>query len=84
VHALETRDEKSPEPQLRQKRWGDDGYAMEELVAQLGAAFVCAALKLTPSQQLAVWAARRGRLPPSLLLDSITKVLGSREFGHPF
>src|SRR4029077_469352 len=31
-----------------QKRFGDDGYAMEELVAELGAAFVCAGLELTP------------------------------------
>lgn len=30
------------------KRWGDDGYAQEELVAELGAAFVCADLDLTP------------------------------------
>lgn len=30
------------------KRWGDAGYAMEELVAELGAAFVCADLSLTP------------------------------------
>lgn len=30
------------------KRWGDEGYAMEELVAELGAAFVCANLLLTP------------------------------------
>lgn len=30
------------------KRWGDEGYAMEELVAELGAAFVCADLSLTP------------------------------------
>ncbi len=29
------------------KRWGDEGYAMEELVAELGAAFVCADLDLT-------------------------------------
>jgi antirestriction protein ArdC len=27
---------------LRRKRWGDAGYAMEELVAELGAAFACA------------------------------------------
>lgn len=26
------------------KRWGDEGYAAEELVAELGAAFLCAAL----------------------------------------
>ncbi len=30
------------------KRWGDAGYAQEELVAELGAAFVCADLDLTP------------------------------------
>jgi antirestriction protein ArdC len=30
------------------KRWGDQGYAMEELVAELGAAFVSADLDLTP------------------------------------
>jgi antirestriction protein ArdC len=30
------------------KRWGDEGYAMEELVAELGAAFLCADLQITP------------------------------------
>lgn len=30
------------------KRWGDEGYAMEELVAELGAAFLAADLDLTP------------------------------------
>lgn len=30
------------------KRWGDEGYAAEELVASLGAAFLCADLDLTP------------------------------------
>jgi len=30
------------------KRWGDEGYAMEELVAELGSAFLCATLDLTP------------------------------------
>lgn len=30
------------------KRWGDEGYAAEELVAELGAAFLCADLGLTP------------------------------------
>lgn len=30
------------------KRWGDAGYAAEELVAELGAAFLCADLDLTP------------------------------------
>ena len=30
------------------KKWGDEGYAREELVAELGAAFLCADLGLTP------------------------------------
>lgn len=30
------------------KRFGDDGYAIEELVAELGAAFLCADLGITP------------------------------------
>ncbi|MCR9196531.1 MAG: zincin-like metallopeptidase domain-containing protein [Hyphomonas sp.] len=30
------------------KRWGDEGYTREELVAELGAAFLCADLALTP------------------------------------
>jgi antirestriction protein ArdC len=30
------------------KRFGDAGYAMEELVAELGAAFLCADLGLSP------------------------------------
>jgi antirestriction protein ArdC len=30
------------------KRWGDEGYAAEELVAELGSAFVCADLDLMP------------------------------------
>lgn len=29
---------------LGRKRWGDEGYAREELVAELGAAFLCADL----------------------------------------
>lgn len=35
---------------LGRRRWGDDGYAREELVAELGAAFLCAdlGLELTP------------------------------------
>lgn len=31
------------------KRWGDEGYAMEELVAEMGAAFLCATLGVSPS-----------------------------------
>ncbi|MEQ8399688.1 MAG: zincin-like metallopeptidase domain-containing protein [Roseitalea porphyridii] len=30
------------------RRWGDEGYAREELVAELGAAFLCTDLALTP------------------------------------
>ncbi|WP_375414137.1 ArdC family protein [uncultured Bradyrhizobium sp.] len=33
---------------FERKRWGDEGYAMEELVAELGAAFLCTELQLTP------------------------------------
>ncbi len=33
---------------LGRKKWGDEGYAMEELVAELGAAFLCADLNITP------------------------------------
>lgn len=33
---------------LGRKKCGDEGYAMEELVAELGAAFLCADLGLTP------------------------------------
>lgn len=30
------------------KKWGDAGYAVEELVAELGSAFLCADLQITP------------------------------------
>ena len=33
---------------LGRKKWGDEGYAMEELVAELGSAFLCADLSITP------------------------------------
>ncbi len=33
---------------LGRKRFGDEGYAMEELVAELGSAFLCADLQITP------------------------------------
>ena len=33
---------------LGRKHYGDEGYAREELVAELGAAFLCADLDLTP------------------------------------
>lgn len=34
--------------EFRRKRWGDEGYAAEELVAELGAAYLCADLGITP------------------------------------
>lgn len=34
--------------EFSRKKWGDEGYAREELVAELGAAFLCADLALTP------------------------------------
>lgn len=43
-----TRHPKRLDRDFGRKRWGDEGYAMEELVAELGAAFVCADLQLTP------------------------------------
>lgn len=36
---------------LGRKAWGDEGYAREELVAELGAAFLCADLEITPEVQ---------------------------------
>jgi antirestriction protein ArdC len=36
------------EREFGRKRWGDEGYAMEELVAELGSAFLSADLELTP------------------------------------
>jgi antirestriction protein ArdC len=33
---------------MGRKRWGDAGYAMEELVAEMAAAFLCADLAITP------------------------------------
>ena len=43
-----TRHETRLNREFGRKRWGDEGYAMEELVAELGAAFLCADLGLTP------------------------------------
>jgi antirestriction protein ArdC len=43
-----TRHEKRLHRDFGRKRWGDEGYAAEELVAELGAAFLCADLAITP------------------------------------
>ncbi len=43
-----TRHEKRLDRDFGRKRFGDAGYATEELVAELGAAFLCCDLDLTP------------------------------------
>jgi antirestriction protein ArdC len=43
-----TRHETRLNRDLGRKRFGDAGYAMEELVAEIGAAFLCADLGITP------------------------------------
>lgn len=45
-----TKHESRLDRHLRARRWGDEGYAREELVAELGAAFLCADLALTPER----------------------------------
>jgi antirestriction protein ArdC len=43
-----TRHEQRLNRDFGRKQWGDAGYAQEELVAEMGAAFLCAALDITP------------------------------------
>jgi antirestriction protein ArdC len=43
-----TKHEKRLNREFGRKRWGDEGYAVEELVAELGASFLCADLHLSP------------------------------------
>jgi antirestriction protein ArdC len=43
-----TKHERRLQRDFGRKTWGDEGYAREELVAELGAAFLCADLELTP------------------------------------
>jgi len=43
-----TKHPKRVDREFGRKRWGDEGYAMEELVAELGSAFLCADLQITP------------------------------------
>lgn len=43
-----TRHENRLNRDFGRKRWGDEGYAQEELVAELGSAFLCAELGITP------------------------------------
>ena len=44
-----TRHSSRLERDFGRKVWGDEGYAREELVAEVGAAFLCADLELTPA-----------------------------------
>jgi antirestriction protein ArdC len=44
----QTRHKQRLDRDFGRKRFGDEGYAMEELVAELGAAFLSADLDLTP------------------------------------
>ncbi|MEM8672039.1 MAG: zincin-like metallopeptidase domain-containing protein [Planctomycetota bacterium] len=50
VHELThwTKHESRLDRDTGRKQWGDQGYAMEELVAEMGAAFLCADLGITP------------------------------------
>lgn len=43
-----TKHPKRLDREFGRKKWGDEGYAREELVAELGAAFLCADLGLIP------------------------------------
>lgn len=43
-----TKHPKRLDREFGRKKWGDEGYAREELVAELGAAFLCADLGLKP------------------------------------
>jgi antirestriction protein ArdC len=43
-----TKHERRMNRSFESKRFGDSGYAMEELVAELGAAFTCADLGIAP------------------------------------
>ncbi len=46
-----TRHESRLERDFGRKKWGDEGYAMEELVAELGAAFLCADLGVASEER---------------------------------
>ena len=56
-----TRHEKRLNREFGRKRWGDEGYAAEELVAELGSAFLSADLGITPEPRadhasyIAIW-----------------------------
>jgi antirestriction protein ArdC len=43
-----TKHERRLDRDFGRQKFGDEGYAREELVAELGAAFLCVALQITP------------------------------------
>ena len=47
-----TRHEKRLNRDCGRKTWGDEGYAMEELVAELGSAFLCADLNIGLTERM--------------------------------
>jgi hypothetical protein len=68
------------------KRWGDEGYAMEELVAELGSAFLSSDLGLTPDvrpdhaaclsrKPLSCTCQPRVRLQPQIFGERLDKVI---------
>lgn len=74
------------------KRFGDNAYAMEELIAELGAAFLCADLGITPeprtdhAQYLASWLAilkadKRAIFTAASAASKATEYLHSHQVG---
>lgn len=67
------------------KRWGDDAYAFEELVAELGAAFGCALLGLVPQVRedhapyIAGWL-RQLKADPRALVSAAAKASTAIDF----
>lgn len=55
---------------LGRKRFGDEGYAREELVAQLGAAFLCA--------DLGLWLEDRQITPPTSRLGKSSRTTSAQ------
>ncbi len=69
------------------EQYGDDAYAMEELTAELGAAFVCADLKLTNqprtghAQYAATWL-RALRHDPQALFTAASRAQTATDWLH--
>lgn len=71
------------------KRFGDQAYAMEELVAELGAAFLCHGFGITPAERadhasyLANWCAAL-RAEPTILWSVASKAQAAADYLHAF